>query len=74
MSSIKYFDKRGNEIKAGTKIKHNDGSIELVYECGDNDLGVNASNMEYLKNHPDAEQEFYPLYQFNTKYEWEIVE
>jgi hypothetical protein len=68
----KYFDKNGNQIKAGMTIKHDDGDIDKVYTAIDGDLGLNASN----KNHPNYiagyNQELYPLYQFNLK-EWEIV-
>jgi hypothetical protein len=59
----KYFDKNGKEIKAGMKIKHDDGDIELVHaNYEETDLGINASTFE-----------IYPLYQFNLK-EWEILE
>jgi hypothetical protein len=71
----KYFDKHGKEIKQGMTIKHDDGDIELVYQCedsdGNQDLGVNASNEAWLERHGGV-REIYPLYQFNMK-EWEIV-
>lgn len=77
MEKVKYFDKNKKEIKVGMKIKHNDGDIEKVYACGDDDLGVNASNEVWLDRHygedKEAYREFYPLSQFSLK-EWEIVE
>lgn len=69
---MRYFDKNGKEIKAGMTLKHEDGSLELVYACGEDDLGFNASNLAWLKRTGQA-QEFYPLYQFSLT-EWEIVD
>ena len=52
---MQYFDKHGNEIKAGMFLRMEDGSIEEIYACTDSygkeDLGINASNDEYLKRH-----------------------
>lgn len=70
---MRYFDKNGNEIKSGMTIEHNDGEIQIVYACENDELGINASNEDYLKSHPSAEREYYPLYQFNMK-EWSIVD
>ena len=67
----KYFDKHGEEIKAGMKIRHDDGDIERIYTTEDDDLGVNASNEAWLERH-GGNRELYPLYQFDMK-EWEIV-
>lgn len=67
----KYFDKHGEEIKAGMKIRHDDGDIERIYATADDDLGVNASNEAWLERH-GGNRELYPLYQFDMK-EWEIV-
>lgn len=67
-----YKDKNGVEIKEGMLIQHDEGDLERVYPCGDGDLGVSATNPEYLKTHPDAEEEFYPLSNFCLS-EWEIV-
>lgn len=65
----KYIDKNGKEIKAGMKIVIGNDAPEEVYDTTDDfgrqGLGVNASNPEYLKNHPTAEQEFYPLTAFS---------
>ena len=45
---MNYFDKNGNQIKAGMDIRMADGSFERVYETtdayGNPDLGINASN------------------------------
>lgn len=65
---MEYFDKYGVEITAGSTIKIADNEPELVYACGDDDLGVNASNEAYLRNHPEAEREFYPLSEFCREY------
>ena len=50
------IDKNGNQIKAGMDIRMADGSFERVYETtdtyGNPDLGINASNEEYLERHP----------------------
>ncbi len=44
---MNYFDKNGNQIKAGMDIRMADGSFERVYETtdayGNPDLGINAS-------------------------------
>lgn len=67
----KYFDKNGTEIKAGMTIRHDNGDLEKIYECGEDELGVNASN----ENHPnfvECYRECYPLWQFCMS-EWEVV-
>ena len=64
---MQYFDKHGNEIKAGMFLRMEDGSIEEIYACTDSygkeDLGINASNDEYLKRHGlgEFDREFYSL-------------
>lgn len=68
-----YKDKHGNIIKEFDTIRHDDGDSEVVYACGDNDLGVQATNPEFLKHHPEADIEYYPLSEFDLS-EWEIVE
>ena len=68
---MSYVDKHGEEIKAGYTIDVGDGEPEMVYECRDQygaeDLGINASREEYLKNHPWARREYYPLSIFAAK-------
>lgn len=65
---MKYVDKTGEEIKEGYVIDVGDGKPEKVYKCSDQygaeDLGINASNEEYLKRHPYASREYYPLSNF----------
>ena len=65
-----YFDKHGREIKEGMLIRISDDPPERVYACStqdmDEDLGVNASNEAYLKQHPDAEREYYSLSNFRA--------
>lgn len=67
-----YFDKNGKEIKAGMIIMDSEGNKEAVYDLGE-DLGLNASNERYLETHPDVTREYYPLYQFSLREDWEIV-
>lgn len=74
---MKYFDKNGIEIQAGMSIQMADGSLELVYgttdSAGNPDLGINASNEEYLHNHPDASREYYSLSDFDMR-EIEVID
>lgn len=69
---MKYYDKNGAPIKAGMTIRMEDGSLELVYDTTDSygnpDLGINASNEEYLELHPFASREFYSLCNFDMRY------
>lgn len=67
-----YKDKNGVEIKAGMFIQHDEGDCEEVFACGDNDLGILASNPDYLKMHIDADPVYYPLSEF-TLSEWRVV-
>lgn len=50
---------------------------ERVYACctqeGEEDLGINASNEDYLRLHPTAEREYYPLSNFRAE-DIEIIE
>lgn len=72
-----YFDKHDNEIMAGMTIRIGDDPPERVYACftqyGDADLGINASNEDYLKRHPEAAREYYSLSNFRAE-DIEIVE
>ena len=71
-----YRDKNGDEIKAGMKIRHDNGEVEEVYATedgyGNDNLGINATNPDYAARHPDHEPEYYPLWSFDLS-EWEIV-
>ncbi len=62
---MKYFDKKGIEILAGMMLRMSDGTTELVYDTidsdGNPDLGINASNEDFLRNNPDAHREYYSL-------------
>ena len=64
-----YVDRNGVEIKAGMTLLMSNGTTELVYDTTDSngnpDLGINASNEDFLCNHPDACREYYSL----TNYE-----
>jgi hypothetical protein len=68
-----YKDKNGNIIKAGMKLKHDDGDIDTVLSSGDN-LGFNATNIKFEENHPDNDIPLliYPLSEFRLT-EWEII-
>lgn len=67
---MQYFDKNGKEIKAGMKLRMEDGSAELVYDTtdqyGNADLGINATNEAFLLEHPNWQRECYSLSSFNT--------
>ncbi len=69
---MQYFDKNGVEIKAGMTIRMEDCSLELVYDTTDSygnpDLGINASNEEYLERNPCVCREFYSLCNFDMRY------
>lgn len=73
---MNYVDKNGIEIKAGMTIQMADGSHELVYDTqdayGNADLGINASNEEYLERHPFASREYYSLSNFDMS-EVEVI-
>lgn len=74
---MRYFDRNGDEIQVGMHIRMEDGSIERVYATidvsGKEDLGINASNEDYLKFHPFASREYYSLSNFDLR-RVEIVE
>lgn len=70
-----YFDKHGKQILADMYIRHESGDQEKVYSCATNgieDLGVDAVRPAWREKHPDCENEFYSLRDFDLK-EWEIV-
>lgn len=60
-----YVDRNGVEIKAGMTLLMSDGATEFVYDTTDSDgnpdLGINASNEDFLCNHFDACKEYYSL-------------
>jgi hypothetical protein len=68
-----YTDKHGVKIEAGMTLKHIDGDIEKVYLADNGDLGINASNEEWVGYVEEWNQKLYPLFQFDLR-EWEIVE
>ncbi len=68
---MKYYDKHGEQIKAGYTIQHDNGEIEKVYECGIDNLGVNASNKS--SSAFTGFNECYPLTEFNLN-EWKIID
>ena len=69
---MNYIDKNGNEIKEGMKILMDDGSVEEVFatqdQYGNPDLGINASNDEYMRRHdiPEECREYYSLSNFSA--------
>lgn len=68
---MNYHDKNGVEIKGGMTILMDDGSTEPVYDTadvyGNPDLGINASNEDYLRNNPYASREYYLLCNFDMR-------
>ena len=58
------YDLDGKKIEADMLISIGGKAPELVLLCGDDNLGVNASNPAYLEAHPEARQECYPLSEF----------
>ena len=70
-----YKDKNGEAINEGMRLRHDDGTVERVYAChdeeGTTDLGFNASNESWL-DRTGRNREIYPLYQFPL-HEYEIV-
>lgn len=71
MSKIRWFDCNGIEINEGDTVRNiHSGEEELVYECHpvdcpeDVSLGLNASNEDYLRLHPDCAREVYPFSDF----------
>lgn len=63
--TAEYYDKHGVRIKENDMISIAGDEPEKVYACGEGDLGINASNEAYLKNHPDARTEYYLLSNFD---------
>ena len=64
---MRYFDKFGNEIKAGDEIMHDNGEVEIVVACGENDLGIECGKPGSV-----CEGQCYPLSEFYMK-EWRKV-
>ncbi len=68
---MKYFDKNGVEIRVGMTLLMSNGTTELVYDTTDSngnpDLGINASNEDFLCNHPDACREYYSLSNYEMR-------
>ena len=68
---MKYLDKTGKKIKANQIICIGDNDINYVFKTyssslEEDTLGVLASNIAFIRNHPDWEPEFYPLYMFSA--------
>lgn len=63
-----YVDKHNKPINMDDMISVGGEEPEKVYsitdQFGREDLGINASNEEYLKYHPDAVREYYSLSNF----------
>lgn len=66
-ANTNYVDKHGQKIEADMLISIGGEEPELVLLCGDDNLGVNASNPAYLEAHPGAYQECYPLSEFASE-------
>lgn len=62
----KYFDRNGQEIKAGMHIRiEGTPKPALVEPCGDDELGILATNMDFVKNYPETAIKYYPLFSFD---------
>lgn len=68
---MKYCDKNGAKIKARMTLLRGDGTTELVCDTTDSDgkpdLGINASNEDFLRKHPNADREYYSLGSIDIK-------
>ena len=68
---MKYCDKNGVEIEADMTLLMSDGTTELIYDTTDSDgnpdLGINASNEDFLRKHPNADREYYSLGSIDIK-------
>ena len=56
-----YLDKHDNIIMENDHILYDDGTKVKVVTLEDRSLGTSISNPDYMKNHPDAEEEFTSL-------------
>lgn len=72
----KYEDKNGRIVMPGDILEFTDGSLELVLLADgtdtEYDLGINASNRDFLKHHPLRAPEVYPLSNFRRS-EYEVI-
>ncbi len=59
MRTMKYYDKKGRQIDAGMTVRMPDGTLEKVHELEGEYLGYCATNPDYKRNHPEAEDEYY---------------
>lgn len=68
---MKYCDKNGVEIEADMTLLMSDGTTEHVYDTTDSDgkpdIGINASNEDFLRKHPNADREYYSLGSIDIK-------
>ena len=70
---MEYIDQNGNAISEGMMLLFSDGTYEKVYATvtpyGDDDLGINASNEDYLRAHGlgEMDREYYSLSNFSAK-------
>lgn len=73
---MEYYDRTGREIRAGMILRSSSGQVKEVFECQDQsgnlDLGIIATNLEFLKNHPFSDIEYYSLSAIDLA-EWAII-
>lgn len=68
-----YKDQNGNPIREGMMLLFSDGTYEkvcaTVNSYGEDDLGINASNEDYLRAHGlgEMDREYYSLSNFSAK-------
>ena len=72
MSKQRWFDRNGVEIYEGDIVRNvESGEEELVYACHPSgypdklNLGLNASNENFLRLHPGWDREIYPFDTFS---------
>ena len=72
---LRYFDKNGNEITEGCKVRYNNGKVMEIYLTDRDTLGTDATNPHWIKTGRAVPCEYgiYPLTEEETE-EVEIVE
>ncbi len=69
---MEYKDQNGNPIREGMTLLFSDGTYEKVYATVtpdyEDDLGINASNEDYLRAHGlgEIDREYYSLSNFSA--------
>ncbi len=56
-----YIDKHNNIIEEHDMLQFDDGTVEEVFCLEDGSKGISAMNPDYMKNHPNTEEQYMPL-------------